>query len=102
MKPKHVAVIVVFNFNKLLRGRLFISNVVNIVYIRHNGITHISFLFNLKTVVFFSYHGEIQPSAAVTITFRDEFHSSIVNGCGMEHVSQKSPNTDQVGDVARC
>jgi len=64
--------------------------------------THISFLFNLKTVEFFSYHGGIQPSAAFTITFRDKFHSTIVSGCGMEHVSQKSPKTCQVGDVAQC
>jgi len=102
VKPKHVAVVVMFNFNKLLNGRVFISDIVNIVYIRHNGMTHISFLFSLKTVVFFSFHGGIQPSAAFAVTFRDEFHSIIVSGCGMEHVSQKSPETGQVGDVARC
>ena len=43
MKPKHVAVIVMFNFNKLLCVWGFISNIVNIVYVRHNGMTHISF-----------------------------------------------------------
>ena len=41
MKPKHVAVIVMFNFNKLLSVRVFISNIVNIVYIRQRDDPHL-------------------------------------------------------------
>jgi hypothetical protein len=51
--PKHVAVIVMFNLSKLLSGCVFISDIVNIVCLRHNGMTHISFLFNLKNSCIF-------------------------------------------------
>jgi hypothetical protein len=41
VKPKHVAVVVMFNFNKLLNGRVFISDILNIVYIRQLDDPHL-------------------------------------------------------------